>query len=123
MKFLPEVGPGHNLLEFGGDLDYDLDPGSGLQSRSRIGITIRIISRFFHAIFNRGVSRPKDQSIKFGDDPDYDPDLGHSPSKKQKKNIHNKNIYYITANYSTTAIFFNKQENNMVTSLPYLLDL
>ena len=26
-------------------------------------------------IFTRGVSRAKEQSIRFGDDPDYDPDL------------------------------------------------
>ena len=47
MKFLSEVGPGHrhNMLDFGDDPDYDSDPGSGLQSRSRIRITIRIISR------------------------------------------------------------------------------
>ena len=73
MKFLPEVGPGQrrNLLDSRDDPDYDSDPGSGLQSGLYLDRTD------FHAIFTRGVSRPKEQSIKFRDDPDYDPDIGH----------------------------------------------
>ena len=66
------------------DLDYNLDPESGLRSglyRDRTD---------FHAFFKRGVSRPKDQSIKFGDDPDYDPNLGHSPSKNKIKHSQNE---------------------------------
>ena len=59
------------------------------------------------------------------DDPDYDSDPGSGLQSRSRIRItiriHNKNIYYLTANYSTTAILFNKQENNMVTSLPYLL--
>ena len=78
--------------------DYDSDPRSGLRSGFFPDRTD------FHAIFTRGVSPPKDQSIKFGDNPDYNPDLGHSPSKN-KKIVHNKHIYYLTANYSTTTIF------------------
>ena len=56
MNLLPEVGPGqrHNLLDFGDDPDYDSDPGSGLRS----GLYPDRMD--FHAIFTRGVSRPKD---------------------------------------------------------------
>ena len=60
------------------DPDFDQDPGSGLRSRFYPDRTN------FHAIFIRGVSPREDQSIKFEDDPDYDPDLGQQPSKKQK---------------------------------------
>ena len=61
------------------DPDSNKDPGPGL----RVGLYPDRTD--FHAIFTRGVSRPKDQSIKFGDDPDYDPDIGHLPTKKTKK--------------------------------------
>ena len=53
------------------DPDYNPDPGSGLRSGLYPDRT------HFHANFTRGVSGRKDQSIKFGDDPDYDPDMGH----------------------------------------------
>ena len=81
MKFSPEVGVGqrHNLLDFEviritiliKDPDYDLDPGSELRSGLYSDRTD------FHAFFTRGVSRPNDQSIKFGNNPEYDLDLGH----------------------------------------------
>ena len=60
------------------DPDYNPDPGSGLPSGLFPDCTD------FHAIFTRGVSRPKDQSNKFGDDPDYDPDIEHKPSKNKR---------------------------------------
>ena len=53
------------------DPNYEPDPRSGLLSGLYPDRTN------FHAMFTRGVSRPKDRSIKFGDDPDYDPDIGH----------------------------------------------
>ena len=59
------------------DPDFDPDSGSGLFSGFYPDRTD------FRAIFTRGVSRRKDQSIKFGDDPDYNPDLGHQPSKNK----------------------------------------
>ena len=53
------------------DPDYNPDAGSGLRSGLYPDRTD------LHAIFTRGVSGPKYQSIIFGDDPDYDPDIGH----------------------------------------------
>ena len=47
-------------------MDYDPDPEFGLRSG--------FDRADFHAIFIRGVSRPKDQSITFWGDPDYDSD-------------------------------------------------
>ena len=97
---MQEVGLGqrHNLLDSRDDLDYDSDPLSSLHSRS--GFYPDLAD--FHAIFTRGVSLPKDQSIKFGDDPNYDLDLGHKPSKTKVVQINN--MYYLKAKHSTTAI-------------------
>ena len=53
------------------DPDYDPDPRSGLLSGLYPDRTN------FHAMFTTGVSRLKDRSNTFGDDPDYDPDIGH----------------------------------------------
>ena len=46
MKLLPEVclQPRNNPLHFGDDLDYNLNPGSGLRSVCRVRITFTILS-------------------------------------------------------------------------------
>ena len=47
---------------------------SACQSVSRI--TFKLMNGYLHEAVTKGVSPDKEQSINFGDDTDYDPDLG-----------------------------------------------